>query len=173
MHNTGIGDAFNLGCKLVCVIQGRSAPRHSRPGAWFSAWSTPLINKTRPIRCKTQGADAKRPRPLDSTRARRLSLHGAVAASQPRRTRPRGLADLGIGPRRLRRQTMTAAIGLGEAGRMDGLALGWVVIAADHQTPLIMQKLDCDGGFMSYIAFVPGREVGVFLAVDRVDFAMF
>jgi serine-type D-Ala-D-Ala carboxypeptidase/endopeptidase len=68
---------------------------------------------------------------------------------------------------------MTAAIGLGETGSMDGLALGWVVIAADHQTPLIMQKLDCDGGFMSYIAFVPGREVGVFLAVDRVDFAMF
>jgi hypothetical protein len=26
---------------------------------------------------------------------------------------------------------------------------------------------------MSYIAFVPGREAGVFVAVNRVDFAMF
>ena len=68
---------------------------------------------------------------------------------------------------------MTAAIGLGEAGRMDGLALGWVVIAADHQTPLIMQKLDCDGGFMSYIAFVPSREVGVFVAVNPLTLRCF
>jgi D-alanyl-D-alanine-carboxypeptidase/D-alanyl-D-alanine-endopeptidase len=26
---------------------------------------------------------------------------------------------------------------------------------------------------MSYIAFVPGREVGLFVAVNRVDFTMF
>jgi D-alanyl-D-alanine-carboxypeptidase/D-alanyl-D-alanine-endopeptidase len=26
---------------------------------------------------------------------------------------------------------------------------------------------------MSYIAFVPGRDVGLFVAVNRVDFAMF
>ena len=28
------------------------------------------------------------------------------------------------------------------------------------------------GGFVSYVAVVPGREVGVFVAVNRVDFAM-
>jgi len=68
---------------------------------------------------------------------------------------------------------MTAAIGFDEAGPMDGLALGWVVMAAHGHTPLIMQKSGGGGGFMSYIAFVPGRDVGLFVAVNRVDFAMF
>ena len=71
------------------------------------------------------------------------------------------------------RQAMTAAIGFDEAGPMDGLALGWVVMAAHGHTPLIMQKSGGGGGFMSYIAFVPGREVGLFVAVNRVDFTMF
>jgi D-alanyl-D-alanine-carboxypeptidase/D-alanyl-D-alanine-endopeptidase len=65
-------------------------------------------------------------------------------------------------------QGMTAAIGFDEAGPMDGLALGWVVIAARGHTPLIMQKSGGGSGFMSYIAFVPGREVGLFVAVNRV-----
>ena len=38
------------------------------------------------------------------------------------------------------RQAMTAAIGFDEAGVMDGLARGWVVMAAHGHTPLIMQK---------------------------------
>jgi len=70
------------------------------------------------------------------------------------------------------RQAMTAAIGFDEAGAMDGLALGWVVMAAHDHTPLIMQKSG-GGGFISYIAFVPGRDVGVFVAANRVDFTMF
>ena len=56
---------------------------------------------------------------------------------------------------------------------MDGLALGWVVLAAHSHTPLIMQKSGGGGGFMSYIAVVPGRDVGLFIAVNRVDFTMF
>jgi len=71
------------------------------------------------------------------------------------------------------RQAMTAAIGFDEAGPMDGLALGWVVIAAHGHTPLIMQKAGGGGGFMSYIAFVPGREGGLFVAINRADFTMF
>ena len=39
--------------------------------------------------------------------------------------------------------------------------------------PVIMQKSGGGGGFMSYIAFVPGREVGIFDGVNRVDFTMF
>jgi len=70
------------------------------------------------------------------------------------------------------RQAMIAAIGFDEAGSMDGLALGWVVMAAHGHTPLIMQKSG-GGGFMSYIAFVPSREVRLFVAVNRVDFTMF
>jgi D-alanyl-D-alanine-carboxypeptidase/D-alanyl-D-alanine-endopeptidase len=71
------------------------------------------------------------------------------------------------------RQTMTAAIGFDEAGTMDGLTLGRVVMVAHDHTPLIMQKSGGGGGFMSYIAFVPGRELGLFVVVNRVDFAMF
>ena len=71
------------------------------------------------------------------------------------------------------RQAMTAAIGFDEAGTMDGLPLGRVVMAAYDHTPLTMQKSGGGGGFMSYIAFVPGRDVGIFIAVNRVDFAMF
>jgi hypothetical protein len=58
-----------------------------------------------------------------------------------------------------------AGIGSDEAGAMDGLALGWVVMAANGHTPLIMQKSGGGGGFVSYIA--PGREVGIFVAVNR------
>ena len=29
------------------------------------------------------------------------------------------------------------------------------------------------GGFMTYVAFAPGRDAGVFVAVNRVNFAMF
>ena len=71
------------------------------------------------------------------------------------------------------RQAMTAAIGFDEAGTMDGLALGWVVMAGHDHTPVILQKSGGGGGFMSYIAFVPGRGVGLFVAVNRVDFTMF
>ena len=39
--------------------------------------------------------------------------------------------------------------------------------------PLIMQKSGGSGGVMSYIAFVPGRDVGIFVGVNRVDFTMF
>jgi CubicO group peptidase (beta-lactamase class C family) len=38
------------------------------------------------------------------------------------------------------RQAIAAAIGFDEAGAMDGLALGWVVMAANGHTPLIMQN---------------------------------
>jgi D-alanyl-D-alanine-carboxypeptidase/D-alanyl-D-alanine-endopeptidase len=71
------------------------------------------------------------------------------------------------------RQAMAAAIGFDEAGTMDGLGLGWVVMAAHDHMPMIVQKSGGGGGFMTYIAFVPGRDVGIFVAVNRLDFAMF
>jgi D-alanyl-D-alanine-carboxypeptidase/D-alanyl-D-alanine-endopeptidase len=56
---------------------------------------------------------------------------------------------------------------------MDGLGLGWVVMAAHDHMPMIVQKTGGGGGFMTYIAFVPGRDAGLFVAVNRADFAMF
>jgi serine-type D-Ala-D-Ala carboxypeptidase/endopeptidase len=71
------------------------------------------------------------------------------------------------------RQSLPAAIGFDEAGPMAGLGLGWVTMASDGIRPLLVAKSGGGAGFMSYIAFAPGRDVGLFVAVSRVDFAMF
>jgi D-alanyl-D-alanine-carboxypeptidase/D-alanyl-D-alanine-endopeptidase len=56
---------------------------------------------------------------------------------------------------------------------MAGLGLGWVSVAAQGIHPALMAKSGGGAGFMSYIAFAPGRNVGIFVAVSRVDFGMF
>ncbi|VTZ49182.1 D-alanyl-D-alanine-carboxypeptidase/endopeptidaseAmpH [Methylocella tundrae] len=71
------------------------------------------------------------------------------------------------------RQALPAAIGFDEAGPMAGLGLGWVITAADGIHPATIAKSGGGVGFMSYIAFAPGRHVGVFVAVNRADFGMF
>jgi serine-type D-Ala-D-Ala carboxypeptidase/endopeptidase len=73
----------------------------------------------------------------------------------------------------LPRQAMTAAIGFDEAGPMAGIGLGWIIMAAQGHLPMIVQKTGGVPGFMTYIAFAPGKDVGAFVAVTRVDFAMF
>jgi D-alanyl-D-alanine-carboxypeptidase/D-alanyl-D-alanine-endopeptidase len=71
------------------------------------------------------------------------------------------------------RQAMPAAIGFDEAAPMAGLALGWVAVAPQTIEPMLLAKSGGGAGFMSYIAFAPGRGAGVFLAINRVDFPMF
>jgi serine-type D-Ala-D-Ala carboxypeptidase/endopeptidase len=73
----------------------------------------------------------------------------------------------------LERHALDAAIGFDEAGPMDGIALAWLLEMPDGHRPMILQKTGGLAGFMSYIAFAPGRDVGVFVAVNRIDFAMF
>jgi D-alanyl-D-alanine-carboxypeptidase/D-alanyl-D-alanine-endopeptidase len=85
---------------------------------------------------------------------------------------PAGLLSLSHAVYRLR-QSMPAAIGFDEAVPMAGLGLGWVTAAARGIEPALIVKSGGGAGFMSYIAFAPGRGVGVFLAVNRVDFQMF
>jgi serine-type D-Ala-D-Ala carboxypeptidase/endopeptidase len=70
------------------------------------------------------------------------------------------------------RQSMTAAIGFDESGPMSGIGLGWITMSADRHLPMIVQKAGGGGGFMTYIAFAPGRDVGIFWAVNREDFTM-
>jgi serine-type D-Ala-D-Ala carboxypeptidase/endopeptidase len=70
------------------------------------------------------------------------------------------------------RQSMTAAIGFDESGPMSGIGLGWITMSADRPLPMIVQKAGGGGGFMTYIAFAPGRDVGIFWAVNREDFNM-
>lgn len=71
------------------------------------------------------------------------------------------------------RQSIPVALGFDEAAPMAGLGLGWVTVAAQGIQPMLVEKTGGGAGFMSYIAFAPGRDVGVFLAVNRVDFPMF
>lgn len=71
------------------------------------------------------------------------------------------------------RQSMPAAIGFDESGPMEGLGLGWVMLAAHGAQPALLTKSGGGAGFMSYMAFAPGQGVGVFIATSRVDFPMF
>lgn len=71
------------------------------------------------------------------------------------------------------RQSLPAAIGFDEAGPMAGLGLGWVTVPSEGIRPMLVAKSGGGAGFMSYIAFAPGRGVGLFVAVNRVDFTMF
>lgn len=71
------------------------------------------------------------------------------------------------------RQTMPAAIGFDEAGPMAGLALAWVMQAPTGVQPMILEKSGGGGGFMTYVALASGRDAGVFVAVNRVNFGMF
>ncbi len=73
----------------------------------------------------------------------------------------------------LQRQALKAAIGFDEAGPMGGLGLPWVMVPADGIRPMLLEKSGGGGGFMTYIAFAPGRNVAVFWVVNRVDFGMF
>jgi serine-type D-Ala-D-Ala carboxypeptidase/endopeptidase len=70
------------------------------------------------------------------------------------------------------RQSMTAAIGFDESGPMSALGLGWIMMSANGNLPMILQKAGGGAGFMTYMAFAPGRDVGVFWAVNRLDFNM-
>ncbi|HEX5079138.1 MAG TPA: D-alanyl-D-alanine-carboxypeptidase/endopeptidase AmpH [Geminicoccaceae bacterium] len=73
----------------------------------------------------------------------------------------------------LERSALHAAIGFDEAGTTDGIALAWLFQRpADHR-PAILQKSGGLAGFMSFMVFAPGRGVGVFVAVNKIDFEMF
>ena len=71
------------------------------------------------------------------------------------------------------RQTMPAAIGFDEGASMAGIGLAWVMVAAHGTQPMLLDKSGGGGGFMTYLALAPGRGVGVFVAVNRVNFSMF
>lgn len=71
------------------------------------------------------------------------------------------------------RQAMPAAIGLDEGGDMSGLGLGWVYIAPTGVEPALLAKSGGGLGFLTYAAFAPGRGVGVFFVMNRVDFDAF
>src|SRR5271156_5540234 len=64
------------------------------------------------------------------------------------------------------RQSLAAAIGFDEPTPMAGLGLGWVSVAGAGAQSTLLTKSG-GGGFMSSLAFAPGRGVGVFVAINR------
>lgn len=71
------------------------------------------------------------------------------------------------------RQSIPAAVGFGEMSQIAGLGLGWVSVAAQGVEPMLLVKSGGGNGFMSYIAFAPGRDAGVFVAVNCFDYSTF
>lgn len=70
------------------------------------------------------------------------------------------------------RQALASVQGMDNGGYASGLGMGWVWLAANDQRPAIIEKTGGGGGFMTYMALVPGRRIGIFVAVSKVDIAM-
>jgi D-alanyl-D-alanine-carboxypeptidase/D-alanyl-D-alanine-endopeptidase len=67
------------------------------------------------------------------------------------------------------RDGLSPVAGFDEAGHMDAMGLGWVVMAAKGDRPLILQKAGGLQGIFSYAAFAPTRGVGVFVAINQFN----
>lgn len=71
----------------------------------------------------------------------------------------------------LQRDGLSPVYGLDESGRMDGLALAWIVMMPDGRRPLILQKAGGLQGIFCYAAFAPTRGIGAFIAINQFNFA--
>ena len=67
---------------------------------------------------------------------------------------------------------LKAAVGVG-GEKMDALGLGWIISFASGHRPPILTKSGGIAGFMTYVVLAPTRGVGVFVAVNRLNFPMF
>jgi D-alanyl-D-alanine-carboxypeptidase/D-alanyl-D-alanine-endopeptidase len=72
----------------------------------------------------------------------------------------------------VQRQVPKSVDGLDIAGRADGVGLGWIWLQPGSGRPGMLEKTGGGGGFMSYVVLVPGRSVGIFIAVTKVDVPM-
>jgi D-alanyl-D-alanine-carboxypeptidase/D-alanyl-D-alanine-endopeptidase len=73
----------------------------------------------------------------------------------------------------LYRDGLIAAVGRGEAGEMDAMGLGWVVMMPEGNHPLVLQKPGGLQGTFAYVALAPTNGVGVFFAMNAFDVAAF
>jgi serine-type D-Ala-D-Ala carboxypeptidase/endopeptidase len=71
----------------------------------------------------------------------------------------------------LERDGLNPVSGFDESGHMDAVSLGWIVMKPKENRPLILQKAGGLQGVFSYAAFAPMRGVGVFVAINKFDFA--
>jgi len=70
----------------------------------------------------------------------------------------------------LQRDGLSPVYGFDESGRMDAMSLGWVIMRAHGDQPLILQKAGGLQGMFVYSAFAPARGIGVFVAINQFNF---
>ncbi len=68
------------------------------------------------------------------------------------------------------RDGLIPVYGFDESGKMDGVALAWIVMMPQGNRPLILQKAGGLQGIFCYAAFAPSRGVGAFIAINKFDF---
>jgi serine-type D-Ala-D-Ala carboxypeptidase/endopeptidase len=73
----------------------------------------------------------------------------------------------------LSRNGLDAAVGMDEAGEMDAMGLGWVVMMPNGHRPLILQKSGGLQGTFAYVALAPTKGVGVFFAMNSFSISGF
>ena len=74
----------------------------------------------------------------------------------------------------VRRDGLSPVLGLDDGGApMDALALGWIVVEADGNSPLVLHKSGGRQGMFTYVAIAPTRSVGVFIAINQFSAAGF
>ncbi|WP_156171445.1 serine hydrolase, partial [Yersinia massiliensis] len=71
------------------------------------------------------------------------------------------------------RRDLTSLKGMDVAGQADALGLGWVYMAPNADLPGIMQKTGGGGGFITYMAMIPEKNIGVFVVVTRTQLTKF
>lgn len=71
----------------------------------------------------------------------------------------------------IQRQTLATVEGMDLGGHADGLGLGWVWLAPTEGRPGILEKTGGGYGFMTYMALLPGRQVGIFVAASAFRMA--
>lgn len=69
------------------------------------------------------------------------------------------------------RDELSPVLGYDESGHMDAVGLGWIIMTAEGGRPLILQKAGGLQGMFVYCAFAPSRNIGIFVAINRFNFA--
>lgn len=70
----------------------------------------------------------------------------------------------------LHRDGLDAVFGMDESGHMDAMGLGWVIMDAGHEHPMILQKAGGIQGMLVYLAFAPAHDIGIYVAINEYDF---
>ena len=103
--------------------------------------------------------------------ARHAALDAAVPLLQCQR--PRKATAASEQTMYFQRHDLVSLKGMDVPGQADALGLGWVYMAPKDGLPGIIQKTGGGGGFITYMAMIPAKNVGVFVVVTRSELSKF